>query len=72
MYFCSELPDWRRSAPSSHSNNSATKICSKGRVAQKPLFDRQFDGGAKIFQGLGPKRREPWIANWVYSHVMVP
>ena len=53
--------------PSSHSKNSLSKICSKGWVAQKPFFDRQFDGGAKIFQGLGPKRRESWIANWVFS-----
>ena len=53
--------------PSSHSKNSATKICSKGWVAHKPLFDRWFDGGAKMFQGLCPKRRESWIANWVYS-----
>ena len=30
--------------------------------------DRQFDGGAKIFQGLGPKRCESWIANWVYGY----
>ena len=29
-------------------------------------FDRYFDGGAKILQGLGPKRRESWIENWVY------
>ena len=34
--------------PSSHSKNSQSKICSKGWVAQKPFFDRQFDGGAKI------------------------
>ena len=26
--------------PSSHSKNSATKICSKGWVAQKPFADR--------------------------------
>ena len=35
--------------------NSATKICSKGWVAQKHSFDRWFDGGAKMFQELGPK-----------------
>ena len=29
-----------RTTPSSHSTNSATKICSKGLVAQKPFFDR--------------------------------
>ena len=39
--------------PGSHSKISRTKICSKGWVAQK------------TFQGLGPKRRESWIANWV-------
>ena len=30
----------RDCTPSSHSKNSATKICSKGWVAQKPFFDR--------------------------------
>ena len=55
-----------RATPSSHSKNSLSKIRSKGWAAQKSLFDRQFDGGAKIFQGLGPKRHESWIANWVY------
>ena len=34
---------------------------------QKYIFDRQFDGGTKMFQGLCPKRRESWIANWVYA-----
>ena len=43
------------------------KIRSKGWVAQKPFVDRCFDGGAKMFQGLGPKRHESWIANWVYG-----
>ena len=28
-----------RNTPSSHSKNSATKMCSKGWVAQEPLFD---------------------------------
>ena len=41
------------------------RCCSKGWVAQKPFFDRQFDGGAKIVQGLGPKRRESYNVDWV-------
>ena len=52
--------------PSSHSKNPRHKTFAKGWVAQTNIFYRQFDGGAKILQGSGPKRRESWIANWVY------
>ena len=53
-----------RHTPSSHTKNSLSKICSKGWVAQKSLFDRQW---RKICQGLGPKRAKYWIANWVHA-----
>ena len=42
---------------------SLSKICSKGWVA---LQGNEYTICAKNFQGLGPKRPESWIANWVY------
>ena len=49
--------------PSSHSKNSLSKICSQGWVA---LQGNAYTICAKNFQGLGPKRPESWIANWVF------
>ena len=51
--------------PSSHHNIFPHTYVSKGWVAQKPFVDRQFDGGAKTFQGLRPKRPESCDGNWV-------
>ena len=53
-----ERPPFYSPLASSHHNIFPHIILSKGWVAQKPFFDRKFDGGAKIVQGLGPKRPE--------------
>ena len=36
-------------------------------LRRRPRGAGVVDGGAKIFQGSGPKRHESWIANWVYA-----
>ena len=56
----------KQTTPSSHSKNSLSKICSKGWVA---LHGNTYTICAKNFQGLGPKRPESWIENWLYMNV---
>ena len=60
LYYTAEPVNY---TPDSHSKNSLSKICSKGWVA---LQGNAYTICAKNFQGLGPKRPESWIANWVY------
>ena len=54
----------RYRTPSSHSKNSLSKSCSKGWVG---LQGNTYTICAKKFRGLGLKRPESWIANWVYQ-----
>ena len=62
MATCAHL---QQTTPSSHHKIFPRKTFSKG--CPETSFDRQFDGGAKIFQGLGPKRPESCDGNRVYS-----
>ena len=52
------------STPGLHNKIPAQKIFARGWVAQRSLFSLV---AAKIFQGLGPKRRESCKGDRVYS-----
>ena len=52
--------------PSSHHKIFPHYIFVQGLGCPEAFLDRQFDGGAKIFQGLGPKVPESCDGNWVY------
>ena len=50
--------------PGLHHKIPAHKTFARVWVAQEPIF---YTINAKIFQGLGPKRRESCDGDWVYS-----
>ena len=55
---------WCTSTPGLHNKIPPRKIFARVWVAQEPFFSKV---AAKIFQGLGPKRRESCNGDWVYA-----
>ena len=62
MYTCILSREIGRT-PGLHHKIPALKIFARGWVAQEPVF---YTTKAKIFQGLGPKRRESCDGDRVY------